>query len=263
MAKVLWTQKQDVGPSARAGHAVAYDTARQRVVLFGGRAEGGTAQGDTWEWDGADWTQVADTGPDARSEHALAFDANRQRAVLFGGQAAGPALRSDTWEWDGADWTQVADTGPGPSLAVAMTFGAGATLLFGGVATSPPPVAAEELSRLSWEWTAPTGRCAKTWGRRLAGAMRSPSTQREAGRFSSAASPRCPPTPAWRTASWRTPGKRRSRRHRSRAPVPPSPWCRSRSTPTQSLVEGSLKQGAERSRSTSASMGRPLRGRPG
>ncbi len=250
MAKVLWTQKQDVGPSARGAHAIAYDAARQRVVLFGGRAGGGTLQADTWEWDGADWTQVADTGPDARSGHALAYDSNRQRVgalrrrgggsrparrhlgvgrhgldpgrrhrprcpqrtrarlrleppagralrrrgggaalradtwewdgtdwtqvadtgpdarsghalaydsnrqriVLFGGEAAGSALRADTWEWDGADWTQVADTGPGPSLAFAMTFGAGATLLFGGVTSPPPPVAAEALSRLSWEW---------------------------------------------------------------------------------------------------------------
>ncbi|HZD03873.1 MAG TPA: kelch repeat-containing protein, partial [Longimicrobiales bacterium] len=151
MAKVLWTQKQDVGPSARGGHAIVYDPVGERVVLFGGRAGGGTLQGDTWEWDGADWTQVADTGPDARGGHALAYDSNRQRTVLFGGRAAS-ALRADTWEWDGAEWTQVADMGPGPSLALAMTFGAGVTLLFGGVTSPPPPVAAEELSRLSWEW---------------------------------------------------------------------------------------------------------------
>ena len=101
MAKVLWTQKQDVGPSARGEHAIAYDEARERVVLFGGREGGATLQGDTWEWDGTDWTQVADTGPDARSGHALAFDAARERVVLFGGEAAGSALRGDTWEWDG------------------------------------------------------------------------------------------------------------------------------------------------------------------
>jgi hypothetical protein len=201
MAKVLWTQKQDVGPSARGAHATTYDAARQRVVLFGGRAGGAALQGDTWEWEGGNWTQVADTGPDARSGHALAFDSNRQRVVLFGGEAAGPALRddtwefdgtdwtqvadtgpdarsghalafdsnrqravlfggeaaasarrADTWEWDGAEWTQVADTGPAPSLAFAMTFGGGVTLLFGGVTSSPAAIAADELSRLSWEW---------------------------------------------------------------------------------------------------------------
>jgi hypothetical protein len=201
MAKVLWTQKQDVGPSARGEHAIAYDEARERVVLFGGTAGGGTLQGDTWEWDGTDWTEVADTGPDARSGHALAFDAARERVLLFGGEAAGSALRGDTWEWDGKGWSEVADTGPdarsghalafdaarervvlfggeaagsalrgdtwewdgtgwtevahigpGPSVALAMTFVGGATLLFGGVTSSPAPAPGEELSRLSWEW---------------------------------------------------------------------------------------------------------------
>ena len=98
MARVLWTQRQDVGPSPRGGHGLAYDAARERVLLFGGRAGGSVLQGDTWEWDGHDWTQVADTGPDPRAGHALAFDGPRQRLVLFGGEAAGPALRADTWE---------------------------------------------------------------------------------------------------------------------------------------------------------------------
>jgi hypothetical protein len=147
-----WTQVADTGPDARRGHALAYDANRQRTVLIGGEANGPALRADTWEWDGADWTQVADTGPDARRGHALAYDANRQRTVLFGGEAAGPALRSDTWEWDGADWTQVADTGPSPSFGFAMTFGADATLLFGGVSSPPTPVAAQDLSRLSWQW---------------------------------------------------------------------------------------------------------------
>ena len=148
MAKVLWTQKQDVGPRARGGHAIAYDAARQRLVLFGGRAEGATPQADTWEWDGADWTQVADTGPDARSGHALTFDTNRQRAVLFGGEATGPALRADTWEWDGADWTQVADTGPDARSGHALTFDTNRqrAVLFGGEAAGPV------LRGDTWEW---------------------------------------------------------------------------------------------------------------
>src|SRR5215218_4012122 len=147
-----WTQVADTGPDARSGYALAFDANRQRTVLFGGEAAASALRADTWEWDGADWTQVADTGPDARSGHALVFDANRQRAVLFGGEAAASALRADTWEWDGTEWTQVADMGPSPSLTPAMTFGAGATLLFGGITPSPAPVGAEELSRLSWEW---------------------------------------------------------------------------------------------------------------
>ena len=52
MARVLWTQKQDIGPRPRTGHAMTYDVARQRVTLFGGDSLDGVLRRDTWEWDG-------------------------------------------------------------------------------------------------------------------------------------------------------------------------------------------------------------------
>src|SRR5919202_6443541 len=81
----LWTQKQDIGPSPRSGHAMAYDAARQRVVLFGGDTSVGR-QSDTWEWDGRAWAEVADTGPSARSLHDIVYDDARQRLGLFCGK---------------------------------------------------------------------------------------------------------------------------------------------------------------------------------
>lgn len=53
-----WTQRQDIGPSPRWGHQMAFDTRRSSVVLFGGLisatdpAEGepvNVLSGDTWE----------------------------------------------------------------------------------------------------------------------------------------------------------------------------------------------------------------------
>src|SRR5215207_3406817 len=122
----LWTQKQDIGPSPRSGHAMAYDAAHQRVVLFGGETRVGR-QNDTWEWDGRAWTEVADTGPSARSFHDIVYDDARQRLVLFGGNDA-DGVCGDTWEWDGEDWTQVADIGLDPPVGDSpwpMTRGAG------------------------------------------------------------------------------------------------------------------------------------------
>jgi hypothetical protein len=55
---------------------MAYDSKRERTVLFGGSA-GNVKFNDTWEWDGDNWTQVADTGPSARGGHAMAYDSNR------------------------------------------------------------------------------------------------------------------------------------------------------------------------------------------
>jgi len=145
MAKVLWTQKQDIGPRPRAAHAMVYDAARQRVVLFGGDSLANALFADTWEWDGETWTQVQDIGPSARAFHAMAYDSARGRTVLFGGRA--PAgLSGDTWEWDGENWTQVADTGPVKRSGHAMAFDSQRqrVLLFGG----------ESGSRLddTWEW---------------------------------------------------------------------------------------------------------------
>ena len=36
MSRFLWTQIEDIGPSARFGHAITYDTVRSRSILFGG-----------------------------------------------------------------------------------------------------------------------------------------------------------------------------------------------------------------------------------
>src|SRR5215204_1564953 len=80
----LWTQKEDIGPSPRFSHGMAYEDARQRVVLFGGE-DVGRVLGDTWEWDGSAWTQIADMGPSGRSRFGMTYDVSRQRVVLFGG----------------------------------------------------------------------------------------------------------------------------------------------------------------------------------
>ncbi|MBK8232988.1 MAG: hypothetical protein IPK72_20990 [Candidatus Eisenbacteria bacterium] len=89
--------------NARQGHALAYDSARGRTVLFGG-VEVSSYVSDTWEWDGSNWTrQNPAVSPPARSGHALAYDSARGRTVLFGGfyaVAGNGSYLSDTWEWD-------------------------------------------------------------------------------------------------------------------------------------------------------------------
>ena len=57
-----WTQYKVSGPPARTVAAMAYDSARQRVVLFGGNTRHGVPpygyDNDTWEWDGRRWVQA-------------------------------------------------------------------------------------------------------------------------------------------------------------------------------------------------------------
>ena len=141
----LWTQRQDIGPSARFGHALAYDAARSRTLLVGGDAVGALLH-DTWLWDGETWTQVEDIGPSGRAGHAIAYDAARERVVLFGGRNA--SALSDTWEWDGTAWTQVEDTGPTARSRHALAYDSGRSrvVLFGG------EDAAFALLGDTWEW---------------------------------------------------------------------------------------------------------------
>ena len=146
MAPLLWTQRQDIGPAARFGHAMAFDSARGRTVLFGGFASD-SSMNDTWEWDGQDWTQIQDIGPPPRSLTAMVFDSTRGRTVLFGGAGSGGVLLGDTWEWDGNEWTQVQDVGPSSRSGHAMAFDSNQkrTLLFAGRASGG-------LTGDTWQW---------------------------------------------------------------------------------------------------------------
>src|SRR5262245_40547835 len=112
---------------------MAFDSARNRVVLFGGESAAAALIGDTWEWDGQEWTQQEDTGPAARKVRAMAYDSVRNRMVLFGGDAGSGSGLGDTWEWDGTTWTQVTDFGPDACLAAAMVFQGDRVALFGGI----------------------------------------------------------------------------------------------------------------------------------
>jgi hypothetical protein len=104
-------------PGMRASSAVAYDSVRKRIVLFGGISEWvGTMfyhERDTWEWDGNDWIEMKpQTLPPARVGHMMAYDEKRGVVVMFGGgEKTGNYMLGDTWIWDGEDWTQMFPTG--------------------------------------------------------------------------------------------------------------------------------------------------------
>lgn len=90
-------------PFARERHAMAFDVARNRTVLFGGF--NGAYMNDTWELGPGGWTQRSPAAsPPARADHAMAYDPVRQRTVLLGG-TNGSAV-TNIWEWDGTNWAQ-------------------------------------------------------------------------------------------------------------------------------------------------------------
>jgi len=103
-----WTQVQAAGPSPRAEAAMAFDSRRGRVVLFGGHdraGEAGRRLGDTWEWDGKRWVEMKVTSPSPRNGATQVYDSVRGKIVLFGGSTQTGVL-GETWEWDGKQWIE-------------------------------------------------------------------------------------------------------------------------------------------------------------
>ncbi|MEO8621700.1 MAG: hypothetical protein ABI625_11585, partial [bacterium] len=96
-------------PEPRTGHQLAYDSARQRILMFGGQS-GDAAIGypsTLWAWDGARWTCLSADGPPGRVDATLVDDPGRGVVVLYGGRRrAGQQneVLSDTWEWNGTRW---------------------------------------------------------------------------------------------------------------------------------------------------------------
>lgn len=106
-------------PQARTGTAIAYDSIRDRIVLFGGLSALGEALGDTWEWDGTAWQQKAPSlNPNPRFDHAMAFDPVRAAVVMQGGSDN----TTDTWEYDGTNWSRRTQFPAGFRRRHSMTF---------------------------------------------------------------------------------------------------------------------------------------------
>jgi YD repeat-containing protein len=117
-------------------HGMAYDSAREVVVLHGGLGAGGVLS-DTWEYYEQNChlvtTQVTAPGG---AGHPLAYDSARGVTVLLDNSEDEYPL-AQTWEYDGSDWLLVP---PDPEfewtipsgMRMAYDAGLGQAVLFGG-----------------------------------------------------------------------------------------------------------------------------------
>lgn len=138
-----WTLRVfTTAPPARARFGMVYDSARKKIVVFGGAAHGVSGDvplGDTWEYDGTSWTETtASGGPLARMGMVMAYDPRRGVTVMAGGYDGNLGYRRDTWEYDGA-WQPIATAAAPSDLdhASAMAFepSTGNMITFGGEIT--------------------------------------------------------------------------------------------------------------------------------
>ncbi|MBK6687790.1 MAG: hypothetical protein IPG45_25165 [Deltaproteobacteria bacterium] len=134
----LWTRRWPVsaGPEPRSHAGISFDPARQRVVLFGGRAGGNRLLDDTWIWDGRSWqSHDGPRHPGALRRPMMAYDGPGQRVLLFGGRGPG-GVSGETWAFDDSGWSQLSPSvSPAARELGSMAYdpGRGAIVLYGGL----------------------------------------------------------------------------------------------------------------------------------
>lgn len=133
-----WTQKiLATHPPPRSDFGVAYDAARNQVVLFSGYDAGAN---DTWLWSGSTstWTQAHPAASPPSGWNIMAWDSVRQQMIVVT-ESQTAALPTQTWSWDGVNWTQkLLAVNPPPRSAAAMAFDAARQqiILFGGASAT-------------------------------------------------------------------------------------------------------------------------------
>lgn len=145
-----WTRLLPAGsPPPRYATAMAYDAARQRVVLAGGLSVSGqnfAFLDDTYEWDpvvGA-WSSGARL-PSATRGHGMAYDAILGGVLVL---AVGVSGRLSLLRYDGTGWQAIPTaTTPTPQLGFGLVFDSRRDRLvtFGGSSLL-------QVQEATWEW---------------------------------------------------------------------------------------------------------------
>jgi hypothetical protein len=130
-----WEVLDSAGPPIRNLGGVAYDSVRNRIVLYGGTYSQDLSYDDTWEWHpSSGWSKRDEHGPGVRDHTEMVYDRNRRQVVLFGGQASPTEFPSATWTWDGSAWRRIDAGGPGGRIHHTLVYypTSRQALLFGG-----------------------------------------------------------------------------------------------------------------------------------
>lgn len=128
-------------PGPRYRSLIAYDRARDRIVLHGGAY--GTLSGDynyeTWEFDGNDWSLMTGISPPTVAlDTSMVYDTTRKMSVTCFGY---PNWSSLTWGWDGQSWQQLGTIGPAWRYYSGMVWHAARSdaILYGGLISGGTP----------------------------------------------------------------------------------------------------------------------------
>lgn len=142
----LWGKEPSAkAPEPRYYGAMAYDTRRGDIVLFGGQTDS-EAFGDTWiaQAGFTGWSRVSSvSAPSPRDRFAMAYDALADKVVLYGGCELTRNCNTQTWVFDSTTsaWTNVTPlSSPAIYWGHSMGYDPGArkVVLYGGVDSVGP-----------------------------------------------------------------------------------------------------------------------------
>ncbi|MBL9079493.1 MAG: hypothetical protein JNL08_18465 [Planctomycetes bacterium] len=156
-----WTERTPVtSPTARYRAAAAFDTTRQRLVMYGG-FDGTDISTETWEYASGAWNVVAsgaNTGTQDATEVHAGYDPQRRKFVNYGG--VGAVFNDETWEFTGATTGVLGTFGTGcptstgiavPSAAVPPAINTTYTIEWSNLpATTPAVISVHGVSRVSY-----------------------------------------------------------------------------------------------------------------
>ena len=157
--------------------AMAYDSAADQVVLFGGgNVRSARADPGTWMYDVGShvWRAIPGPMPPQRALSRMVVDPGRRRAVLFGGDQL-DVLLADTWVFDFATeaWEELTPAQvPEPRAGHHLLYlpSSGRIVLLGGYGyASDPGYYAPHYATLPWEvwrfdWATPSWELVKHFG---------------------------------------------------------------------------------------------------
>lgn len=142
-----------VKPAGRHEHTAIYDSASDRMVVFGGHTQGGSPfAADLWVLEHASgvggtprWSALTPSGPApaSREWHTAVYDAASRRMIVFGGLGSDNKSHNDTWVLENATglggaprWIELAPGGtrPAPRVAHSAVYDAATNsmVVFGG-----------------------------------------------------------------------------------------------------------------------------------
>ncbi|HET6202848.1 MAG TPA: kelch repeat-containing protein [Planctomycetota bacterium] len=127
-------------PAAGEDAALAYDGARHRVLLYGGKGDDDATRNELWSFDlgTRHWTRIDPEGPSPPlcEDHTLVLDTANEQLVLFGGESGATSRAAWTYDLRANRWADITqDTTPALEGHVAVYDPRGRRMIvFGGMA---------------------------------------------------------------------------------------------------------------------------------